>query len=96
MIHRDVKPANIYVCCVVYWLMPGRQVFEGSGFLEVISKHLHESNLFSVMRSPLKLGSDKSIRPRGLGPKYGHTGWSRLRRRRSHVSEESVWLHERT
>jgi serine/threonine-protein kinase len=103
LIHRDVKPANIYVCrsgvqcdfvkvldfglvlhrtpassdvmltppehaigtpafmapevaqgrevdgrsdlygvgCVAYWLATGRQVFEGSGFLEVISKHLH-------------------------------------------------------
>ena len=103
LIHRDVKPANIYVCrsgvrcdfikvldfglvanrrevpsdvmltppehaigtpafmapevargeevdgrsdlyglgCVAYWLVTGRQVFEGSGFLEVISKHLH-------------------------------------------------------
>ncbi|HEY6572472.1 MAG TPA: protein kinase [Candidatus Eisenbacteria bacterium] len=102
LIHRDVKPANIYVCrsgvrcdfvkvldfglvahtrgtqpevsitqpdhvigtpafmapeiaqgrgvdgrsdlyglgCVAYWLLTGRQVFEGSGFLEVISKHL--------------------------------------------------------
>ena len=102
LIHRDVKPANIYVCrsgvrcdfikvldfglvahrqhvpsdvlltppeqaigtpafmapevtqgqeidgrsdlyglgCVAYWLVTGRQVFEGSGFLEVISKHL--------------------------------------------------------
>jgi serine/threonine-protein kinase len=26
--------------CVAYWLVTGRQVFEGSGFLEVISKHL--------------------------------------------------------
>ena len=26
--------------CVAYWLLTGRQVFEGSGFLEVISKHL--------------------------------------------------------
>ena len=104
LIHRDVKPANIYVCrsgircdfvkvldfglvahrreakadvmltpadhaigtpafmapeiaqgqeidgrtdlyglgCVAYWLLTGRQVFEGSGFLEVISKHLRE------------------------------------------------------
>ena len=103
LIHRDVKPANIYVCrsgvrydfikvldfglvahqrpaktdvmltpadhaigtpafmapevaqgkeidgrsdlyglgCVGYWLLTGRQVFEGSGFLEVISKHLN-------------------------------------------------------
>jgi serine/threonine-protein kinase len=103
LIHRDVKPANIYVCrsgvrcdfikvldfglvanrqqapsdvmltpaeqtigtpafmapevaqgqavdgrtdlyglgCVAYWLLTGRQVFEGSGYLEVISKHLH-------------------------------------------------------
>jgi serine/threonine-protein kinase len=103
LIHRDVKPANIYVCrsgvrcdfvkvldfglvahrrhakpdvmltppehaigtpafmapeiaqgqeidgrsdlyglgCVAYWLVTGRQVFEGSGFLEVISKHMH-------------------------------------------------------
>jgi serine/threonine-protein kinase len=103
LIHRDVKPANIYVCrsgvrcdfikvldfglvahrrqapsdvmltppehaigtpafmapevaqgqeidgrsdlyglgCVAYWLVTGRQVFEGTGFLEVISKHLH-------------------------------------------------------
>jgi len=29
------------VGCVAYWLATGRQVFEGSGFLEVISKHLH-------------------------------------------------------
>jgi serine/threonine-protein kinase len=104
LIHRDVKPANIYVCrsgvqcdfvkvldfglvahrreakvdvmltpadhaigtpafmapeiaqgqeidgrsdlyglgCVAYWLVTGRQVFEGSGYLEVISKHLRE------------------------------------------------------
>jgi eukaryotic-like serine/threonine-protein kinase len=104
LIHRDVKPANIYVCrsgvrcdfvkvldfglvadrrqapsdvmltptehaigtpafmapeaaqgrevdgradlyglgCVAYWLVTGRQVFEGTGFLEVISKHLRE------------------------------------------------------
>lgn len=104
LIHRDVKPANIYVCrsgvrcdfikvldfglvaqtrpsqtdvmltppehalgtpafmapevaqgqeidgrsdlyglgCVAYWLLTGRQVFEGSGYLEVISKHLRE------------------------------------------------------
>jgi serine/threonine-protein kinase len=103
LIHRDVKPANIYVCrsgvrcdfikvldfglvthreqvpsdvmltpaehaigtpafmapevaqgaeidgrtdlyglgCVAYWLLTGRQVFEGSGYLDVISKHLH-------------------------------------------------------
>jgi serine/threonine-protein kinase len=103
LIHRDVKPANIYVCrsgilcdfikvldfglvahrrqpqpdvmltpaehaigtpafmapevaqaqeidgrtdlyglgCVGYWLVTGRQVFEGSGLLEIISKHLH-------------------------------------------------------
>jgi eukaryotic-like serine/threonine-protein kinase len=103
LIHRDVKPANIYVCrsgircdfvkvldfglvadhrrerqdvmltppehalgtpafmapeiahgqaidgrsdlyglgCVAYWLLTGRQVFEGSGFLDVISKHMH-------------------------------------------------------
>jgi len=103
LIHRDVKPANIYVCrsgvrrdfvkvldfglvmhrrearsdvmltppdhaigtpafmapeiaqgqevdgrsdlyglgCVAYWLVTGRQVFEGSGFLEVVSKHMH-------------------------------------------------------
>ncbi|HKQ18136.1 MAG TPA: protein kinase [Candidatus Eisenbacteria bacterium] len=102
LIHRDVKPANIYVCrsgirrdfikvldfglvahretpsdvmltppehaigtpafmapevaqgreidgrsdlyglgCVAYWLVTGRNVFEGSGFLEIISKHLH-------------------------------------------------------
>ena len=103
LIHRDVKPANIYVCrsgvrcdfvkvldfglvthrreapsdvmltppehaigtpafmapevargqevdgrsdlyglgCVAYWLLTGRQVFDGNGFLEVISKHLH-------------------------------------------------------
>ncbi|HEU4725539.1 MAG TPA: serine/threonine-protein kinase [Candidatus Eisenbacteria bacterium] len=27
--------------CVGYWLLTGRQVFEGSGFLEVISKHMH-------------------------------------------------------
>jgi serine/threonine-protein kinase len=102
LIHRDVKPANIYVCrsgvrcdfikvldfglvthqrhaaadvmltppehtigtpafmapevaqgqeidgrsdlyglgCVAYWLVTGRQVFEGSGVLDVISKHL--------------------------------------------------------
>jgi serine/threonine-protein kinase len=104
LIHRDVKPANIYVCrsgvrcdfvkvldfglvahrrqartdvmltppehalgtpafmapevaqgqevdgrsdlyglgCVAYWLLTGRQVFEGSGVLDVISKHLRE------------------------------------------------------
>jgi type IV secretory pathway VirB3-like protein len=104
LIHRDVKPANIYVCrsgvrcdfvkvldfglvadrrqaptdvmltpaehaigtpafmapeaaqgqeidgrtdlyglgCVAYWLVTGRQVFEGGGYLEVISKHLRE------------------------------------------------------
>ena len=103
LIHRDVKPANIYVCrsgvrcdfvkvldfglvadrrqaptdvmltpaehaigtpafmapevaqgkevdgrtdlyglgCVAYWLVTGRQVFEGTGFLEVISKHMN-------------------------------------------------------
>jgi eukaryotic-like serine/threonine-protein kinase len=103
LIHRDVKPANLYVCrsgmrhdfikvldfglvmhrahtpsdimltppqhaigtpafmapevaqgqeidgrsdlyglgCVAYWLLTGRQVFEGSGPLDVISKHLH-------------------------------------------------------
>jgi serine/threonine-protein kinase len=103
LIHRDVKPANIYVCrsgvrrdfvkvldfglvaqrretpvdvmltpaeqtlgtpafmapevaqnqavdgrtdlyglgCVAYWLVTGRQVFEGSGHIEIISKHLH-------------------------------------------------------
>jgi serine/threonine-protein kinase len=103
LIHRDVKPANIYVCrsgvrrdfvkvldfglvaqrretpvdvmltpaeqtlgtpafmapevaqgqavdgrtdlyglgCVAYWLVTGRQVFEGTGHLEVIAKHLH-------------------------------------------------------
>ena len=27
--------------CVAYWLVTGRQVFEGSGFLEVVAKHLH-------------------------------------------------------
>jgi eukaryotic-like serine/threonine-protein kinase len=27
--------------CVAYWLLTGRQVFEGSGFLEVVSKHMH-------------------------------------------------------
>jgi eukaryotic-like serine/threonine-protein kinase len=103
LIHRDVKPANVYVCrsgiecdfvkvldfglvtqrrpapselmltppehaigtpafmapeaaqgrevdgrsdlygvgCVAYWLVTGRWVFQGSGFLEVVSKHLH-------------------------------------------------------
>jgi serine/threonine-protein kinase len=104
LIHRDVKPANIYVCrsglrrdfikvldfglvahrrssapadlrltlpehaigtpafmapevalgkeldgrsdlyglgCVAYWLVTGRQVFEGSSALEVVSKHVH-------------------------------------------------------
>ena len=105
LIHRDVKPANIYVCrsgvlcdfvkvldfglvanrrqaqsdvmltpadhaigtpafmapevaqgqevdgrtdlyglgCVAYWLVTGRQVFEGTTLLEVISKHLREA-----------------------------------------------------
>ncbi len=105
LIHRDVKPANIYVCragiqcdfvkvldfglvthrreakvdvmltpadhaigtpafmapeaaqglqvdgrsnlyglgCVAYWLLTGRQVFEGSGYLDVISKHMREA-----------------------------------------------------
>jgi serine/threonine-protein kinase len=105
LIHRDVKPANIYVCrsglrrdfvkvldfglvadrrqaapaseprltqeehvigtpefmapeialgqefdrrsdlyglgCVAYWLLTGRPVFEGSGFFDIVSKHLH-------------------------------------------------------
>ena len=27
--------------CVAYWLVTGRQVFEGTGYLEVISKHLN-------------------------------------------------------
>ena len=105
LIHRDVKPANIYVCragtrcdfvkvldfglvtrqgpvaeqgprltlqnhaigtpqfmapetamgkeqdgrtdlyglgCVAYWLLTGRSVFEGSGSIEIVSKHIHE------------------------------------------------------
>jgi len=107
LIHRDVKPANIYVCrsgqifdfvkvldfglvghqvagdgaadlkltqpeqaigtpafmapemalgrevdrradlyglgCVAYWLVAGRSVFEGTGYFEVVSKHMHET-----------------------------------------------------
>jgi serine/threonine-protein kinase len=29
------------VGCIAYWLVTGRSVFEGSGFFEVVSKHLH-------------------------------------------------------